>query len=247
MAHWRLSADVARELRFGMTFTCKRKEIGIPDLSSSRELKDREREELGAFLQANRLVLVGGTFAEVADNATKGARSPAEIARAAYDYTIATMRYDKPKEKPGWGRGSTQWACDEKFGNCTDFHAMVMSIGRTRGVPVKFEIGFPLPLRDPSKPETMSGPIPGYHCWAKFYLGGVGWVAVDASEAYKEPSLREYYFGNLTPDRVHFTNGRDVNLVPKQAGEPLNYFIYPYAEADGKPVAVEKSFSFRDL
>ena len=37
-------------------------------------------------------------------------------------------------------------------------------------------------------------------------------------------------------------------LKPRQRGEPLNYFIYPYAEADGKALpSVEKSFAYRDL
>ena len=81
-----------------------------------------------------------------------------------------------------------------------------------------------------------AGPVGGYHCWAKLYLGGVGWVPVDASEAQKNPALAPYYFGNLTADRVQVSSGRDVNLVPKQAEEALNYFVYPYAEADGKKI-----------
>jgi hypothetical protein len=37
-------------------------------------------------------------------------------------------------------------------------------------------------------------------------------------------------------------------LTPKQAGEPLNYFVYPYAEADGKPVdSIPLEVSYRDL
>ena len=60
--------------------------------------------------------------------------------------------------------------------------------------------------------------------------------------------MKEYYFGNLTPDRVSFTVGRDLDLVPKQQGEPLNFFVYPYAEVDGKPhTAMEKKFRFQDL
>ncbi len=35
-------------------------------------------------------------------------------------------------------------------------------------------------------------------------------------------------------------------LDPPQQGDPLNYFIYPYAELDGKPFAVESKFSFQD-
>jgi hypothetical protein len=247
MAHWKLSAEDAKDLTLQMTFVCKRKEAAASDLAKARELTADERKEMDLWLQSNKLVLVGGDFVATADAATKGARSPAEIAKAAYDYTVSTMKYDKPKDKPGWGKGSTKWACDSKFGNCTDFHAMIMSIGRTKGVPVKFEMGFPIPAYDPAKPETSAGPIGGYHCWAKFYLGGVGWVPVDASEAQKFADKRDYFFGHLCENRVQLSSGRDVDLVPKQGGEPLNYFIYPYAEADGKAIVVEKAFSFKDV
>jgi hypothetical protein len=247
IAHWKLSADQAKNLTVTMTFKCERHEVAASDVAKARELTVQEFEEQKLWLQPNKLVTVGGDFVAVADTATKGANTPGEIARAAYDYTVSTMKYDKPKDKPGWGTGSTKWACDSKFGNCTDFHAMVMSIGRTKGIPVKFEMGFPLPKHDAAKAETSAGPIGGYHCWAKFYLGGVGWVPVDASEAQKFADKRDYYFGHLCENRVHFTNGRDVNLIPKQSGDPLNYFIYPYAEADGKSFAVDKSFAFKDV
>jgi hypothetical protein len=56
-------------------------------------------------------------------------------------------------------------------------------------------------------------------------------VPVDASEAAKDPSRREYFFGAHDENRVEFSRGRDLVLNPPQAGEPLNYFVYPYAEA----------------
>jgi len=246
MAHWRLDAAGAKGFVAKMSFLCIRKEVAARDRGKARELTEKELAELSQYLRPDKLVLVGGEFAERADNATRGARNPGEIAKAAYDYTVSTMRYDKRKDKPGWGHGSTQWACDARFGNCTDFHALFMSIARSKGIPVKFEMGFPLPLPDPAKPETLSGHITGYHCWAKFYLAGVGWVPVDAFEGYKRQELKGYFFGNLDAHRVQFTNGRDTNLSPRQAGEPLNYFIYPYAEADGKPFAVEGAYTFSD-
>ena len=50
---------------------------------------------------------------------------------------------------------------------------------------------------------------------------------------------RFYYsfFGKLNENRVQFTTGRDIVLEPKQEGPPLNYFVYPYVEVDGKPLA----------
>jgi hypothetical protein len=44
------------------------------------------------------------------------------------------------------------------------------------------------------------------------------------------------------------TRGRDLLLVPRQAADPLNYFVYPYAEADGKPVEdLDRTFSWKDF
>jgi hypothetical protein len=41
---------------------------------------------------------------------------------------------------------------------------------------------------------------------------------------------------------------RDVTSTPKQAGEPLNYLVYPGAEAYGKPVEnIPLEVSYRDI
>jgi len=79
--------------------------------------------------------------------------------------------------------------------------------------------------------------VKGYHCWAEFYVNGKGWIPVDASDASKsaDPTVRQYLFGNLDPDRVQFTVGRDLVLSPRTA-EPLNFFIYPRVEANGAEI-----------
>jgi len=76
----------------------------------------------------------------------------------------------------------------------------------------------------------------------------VGWVPVDASEAWKNPAKRDFFFGAHDTNRVFFTYGRDIRLSPDQKGDPLNYFIYPYAETNGQPVKnLQTHFSFRDV
>ena len=47
---------------------------------------------------------------------------------------------------------------------------------------------------------------------------------------------REYYFGAVDENRIVFGIGKNIRLNPVQSGEPLLYFMYPYAEADGKPL-----------
>ena len=44
-----------------------------------------------------------------------------------------------------------------------------------------------------------------------------------------------------------FSMGGDIRLKPGQKGEPLNYFVYPYAELDGKPFSdLKNEYTFRD-
>ncbi|MEZ5504047.1 MAG: transglutaminase-like domain-containing protein [Halioglobus sp.] len=167
--------------------------------------------------------------------------SPASTARAIYDWVVDNVEYKKVGT--GWGNGDTFWACSERYGNCTDFHALFISLARTEGIPARFEIGFPVPE------DRAEGEIGGYHCWVKFYLPDRGWVPIDASEAAKHPELRELLYGSYPADRIHFSTGRDLVLSPGSAAAPLNYFIYPYVEVGGKPWPgkVATRFSFADV
>jgi len=194
--------------------------------------------ELKRFLEPDRRVPLAGTIAELSAEQTNGIQDPLAKARAIYDYVIATMRYDK--SGTGWGNGDAIWACTAKRGNCTDFHSLFIGMMRAAGIPARFEIGFPLPA------DQHAGAIAGYHCWAEFYVAPYGWIPVDASEAWKHPEKKNYFFGAHDDNRVQFTVGRDIRLDPAQQGDPLNYFIYPYAEVDGKPLALESKFSFQD-
>ena len=47
--------------------------------------------------------------------------------------------------------------------------------------------------------------------------------------------MKDYFFGKLTPDRVAFSTGRDIELIPESKNGPLNYFVYPHIEVNGKP------------
>ena len=61
-------------------------------------------------------------------------------------------------------------------------------------------------------------------------------------------SRRDHLFGNLDPDRVQLTMGRDVRLDPPPCAETLNYFIYPYAQGDGHPITpVSVRLEYRNL
>jgi len=229
---------LAVKLRFRVT---RRERIvrTIPIGSENASLADHERS---GYLQPDRLVPLDDTIRKWAREVVDGAsaRSDLEKARAIYNHVVATVKYDKTGK--GWGRGDIYYACENRRGNCTDFHAIFIGYARAVRVPARFTIGFPIPA------QRGEGRIAGYHCWAEFFAAGVGWVPVDASEAAKDPSRREYFFGALDENRVEFSRGRDLLLNPPQQGEPLNYFIFPYAEIDGKPQpGIGTTVSYRDL
>lgn len=191
------------------------------------------------YMRENPWLKSNETIREMAMKAIAGANSDQEKIRGLYDHVYDLMTYNK--DGKGWGRGDPVWACTAKRGNCTDFHSLLIAMGRQVGVAGRFEIGVPIPS------HLTEGEIPGYHCWARMYDRDHGWLPVDASEA-KKAGARDKYFGLIPSDRVAFSVGRNLTLEPPQAGGGLNFFIYPYAEAGGVPhTGLQQKFSFRRL
>jgi len=241
-----LSLDVERpdgkpvrvEMQFDVTRTERTNSAVVEDRPVRREPADEKIAD--RWLARDRLVPIDGKIRELAEQVTLGRQGRLEEARAIYEHTVSTLKYDKTGT--GWGRGDILYACDAKRGNCTDFHAVFIGLCRARGIPARFEIGFSIPTDAPA------GEIAGYHCWADCYVPGYGWIPVDCSEAQKHPERREYFFGSQDADRVALSTGRDIQLVPEQQGERLNYFVYPYAEVDGRPhEKIERKVRYENL
>ena len=228
----KLTAQITRREHLNLS-------VSTPTVKPTK--KEKSDPDMARWLGPDRLVPLDAKIKQQAEEvvAKAGAKTDLERARAVYEHVVSTVTYDKTGQ--GWGRGDIYYACDARRGNCTDFHAIVIGYCRALGIPARFSIGLPLPT------DRGKGEIKGYHCWAEFYTKGTGWVPVDASEAAKNPGKRNYFFGAHDENRVEFTRGRDVELAPKQAGPPLNYFVYPYAEADGKPLEVARTYEFADV
>jgi len=222
-------------LQFAVKYKVNRAEAATDDSALSL---GSEQKKL--FLSANAMVPIEGKPQTLlADKQLP--TDPVDAGLLLYDTVENHMTYDK--SKPGYGKGDAVWACDSQTGNCTDFHSLFISLARSQQIPAKFEIGFPIP------PDQQDGKIGGYHCWAWFHADGIGWTPVDISEADKNPSMKDYYFGKLSADRVTFSKGRDIELVPEADQGPLNYFVYPYVEVNGEPWPKEKiklNFSFKN-
>jgi len=239
VAYLEASAPLPATIPVTISFVVTRRQEAADMMRAARPFAEPTGGDFAEYLGADKLVPLDGRIAKVSNNLSEQGVTPVEQGRVIYEYVTEVMKYDKSGS--GWGHGDALYACDVRRGNCTDFHSLFIGLARARGIPARFTIGFPLA-------KAKSGTIPGYHCWAEFYAGGV-WVPIDASEAWKHPDRHDYYFGNLDADRVAFTMGRDLELNPRQHGEPLNYLVYPYVEVDGVQVPqkqIATRFSYAD-
>lgn len=154
------------------------------------------------------------------------------------DVVALYQKAEREKSNYTFGKGNSVYACDVGVGNCTDYHSYFMSLGRTLGIPVRFHMGFPIP-------QNSEGDIKGYHCWADFYVAGQGWTPVDISEADKDSTKSDYYFGTVDHNRVEMMVGRDFVLEGYE-DKFVNFFIYPLVEVDDKKsTAFTKVFSYK--
>ena len=218
-------------------FKVLRKERVTRDIPAS-ELRF-STSEFRKELAPTRLADLTGPEKTLAEKITAGKKTNREKAFAIYDWTVENMFRD-PNTK-GCGIGDVDTLIRTLGGKCGDIHSVYTALARASGVPARELFGIRLPS---GKEGDMTK---AQHCWAEWYSPGYGWVVVDPADVRKAilekkisleqaRPLRDYFFGAVDESRIAVGTGRDLVLNPPQAGEPLNYFMYPYAEADGKPL-----------
>lgn len=218
-----------------ISYKIQRKERGASEGASNY------RKDISRYLTSDSTVPIDGVIKELAVEITRGKTSDLEKAKAIYNYLIDNYTYvrDDPNV---CGIGNSFLTLKYKKGMCTDWHSLFISLARSLGIPAKFEIGFPVPG------DKKEGRIEGYHCWAAFYIKGKGWIPIDASEAYKHPDKKDYFFGHIDENRFSVTTGRDLVLENSKNQEPVNFFIYPYVEINGlKSGDMDFRVSFKEL
>lgn len=222
-----------------LTYTIKvlRRERITKDIPAS-ELPF-SRTEFRKELAPTRLADLKGPEKDLAEKITAGKMTNREKAFAIYDWTVENMFRD-PNTK-GCGLGEVDTLIRTLGGKCGDIHSVYTALARASGLPAREVWGIRIPA---GKGGDMTK---AQHCWAEWYSPGYGWVVVDPADVRKailekkitleqSKPLREYYFGAVDESRIAIGTGRDLVLNPSQSGEPLNYFMYPYAEVDGKPL-----------
>jgi len=231
------SFDVEREEDLRNDFRPRRAMPAPP----TQEEQKAEKALMARWLRPETLMTVDAGVRDAAGKITAGRKKPLEKARALYDHILNNMTLlDSARDLQGAGYGNLAFVLKNMKGDSMDFAAAFVGLCRAEGIPARCINGLKAPDKIPE------GPITVYHGWAEFYLEGIGWVPVDPAEGRRNVARRSYYFGALDENRLAISIGRDIQLVPPQAGRPLNYLINPYWEGDGKVMptpGIEARFS----
>lgn len=208
--------------------------------------------EVRPYLRSTELIPTDGKIGKIARKVTAGKKGTLAKARAVYGWVVENLSRD-PRVR-GCGLGDVEVTLSKKSGKCADISSVFVAVARAAGVPAREVFGLRLGKKDL---DDITG---GYHCWAEFYLPGYGWVPTDPADVRKAMLVkglnleearpyREYFFGAVDQYRVALIKGRIRRLTPRQKGGPLTYFMYPYAEVDGKPleyIAAQKRLRYKN-
>ena len=221
--------------KLAYSFEITRKEL-ITRYFTGKELP-LSRREFKNYLVTDLSPATRAKVKALAAAITRNERTTRTKARAIYDWVVDNMQRDP--ETKGCGLGMIEQLLATKKGKCIDINSVFVALARAADIPAREILGIRIPKGEEGEMTKFQ------HCWAEFYLPGSGWVVVDPADVAKArfeqklnreqlELLREYYFGAVDENRIAYGQGRGTVLNPPQQGEPLNYFMYPYAEVDGK-------------
>lgn len=227
----------AEQRTLTVTFHARAKERRVARLVESREPIPQEVKK---YLNAEFWVPSSDPkIRSLAKKITVGKKGILRKARAVYDWTVANTRRDP--NVPGCGLGNVEATLASRTGKCADISSVFVALARGAGVPAREVFG--LRLGQPGQTDLTDG----HHCWAEFYLPATGWVPVDPADVRKimlqknldlaaAKPYRDYYFGAVDEYRITLQKGGRGLTFTEGNVEKVNYFMYPYAEVDGKPL-----------
>lgn len=232
------------------------------------DLKDKQKY-LGSYHHAP----VNAHYKKIAKKIVGKEKNPIKASRKIYNYVLNHVEYwvkDPEGKKKSSGKGSADYTYEQCTGNCTDFHALYLSISRSAGIPTKITYGSM--LKQPY--EGMKDKDQSYHCWIYFYAPNIGWIPLDVAladvfdgtvklnntnhprmigttaDGYSAPDAAkvDFYFGGLENRRIVWSVGRDLKLPGQKAAATVDAMPKAYYEVDGKanPAKYKRLLTFEN-
>lgn len=193
------------------------------------------------FRRGEAKIVVNDKFKKLADQIAGGKPTPAAELDSILAWVHDNLTYDHSNTSLV---ASSEHAFEKKRGDCSDYHGLCSSLGRSLGMPTRVAYGLHL------FPKNL--PV---HCKLEVFLPPYGWVSFDVSETQRLVKAIEAN-PDLTADekkalakaagarfRAGFrdntwlmhSKGTDYELAPK-ANQKVPLVATIYAEADGKPL-----------
>lgn len=205
---------------------------------------------LRANLVATELQPIDGIVRKTAVEATQGAKTDVDKARALYEWVIAHAHREPKTRGCGTGDIKAMLETGNLGGKCADLNALYVGLCRAVGVPARDVYGLRLAPSAFGYKElgANSANLKGaQHCRAEVYLKGHGWVAMDPADVLKvmrqeapewikdvrHPWVAPVHaglFGRWEGNWVGWNTGHDLRL-PGSAGKgTLPFLMYPNGE-----------------
>lgn len=202
-----------------------------------------------AFLAGTRLAPVDRDTRALAREATRGAASPLERARAIYEWVLSNVSYDLEGRGCGVGNVRAMIKAGKLTGRSADVSALLVALARSADIPGRLAFGLALDRSRLSPVLGAYGDVSeGQEVRAELYVAGVGWVPVDPANVLRaafegglpleDPrivELKNRLFGSWEMNWVVLNRWERLSLRPQPSALQLPYFAYPHAEIAAKP------------
>ncbi|MCH7342420.1 transglutaminase domain-containing protein [Pelomonas sp. CA6] len=201
-------------------------------------------------LRPTELLPLDGIVRQTALEATKGAKSDVDKARAIYQWVVARAHRDPKTRGCGIGDIKSMLESGNLGGKCADLNAIFVGLCRSVGVPARDVYGLRVaPSAFPYRElGANSAALKGaQHCRAEVFLRQYGWVAMDPADVLKvmrqetpawikDPAdpvaapVMKALFGSWEGNWVGYNTAHDL-LLPGSAGKAtLPFLMYPQGE-----------------
>ena len=172
---------------------------------------------------------------DIVEKVVKSGQSVSQTARALFNYTTATLKYNKGRINSDLTRYGAKKALQNKEDAvCMEFADLLTTLLRAAGIPAQVLEGYAF-----TEDETVR-PVVGdvLHSWVRYYDPRIGWVSVDPT--WTSTSGLDY-FGRLDTNHLVFAIKGSSSIHPFPAGA---YKISPTQTGDINVILEKEDVDF---